>query len=162
VKLPRGLVLPLAAGFAPVLLALVMFFEGLSLTAYRDTGGVVTICYGHTAGVKMGDVATRSQCMGWLWDDLQNAIRTVDRHVKVDVGWLCRVSLVDFVFNVGSPNFVHSTLLRRFNAGDRLGAPDEFLRWMYVGGKDCRDPANNCSGIVTRRQVERELCLAAP
>lgn len=161
-KLPRGLVLPLAAGFAPVLLALVMFFEGFRLEAYRDTGGVWTICYGHTAGVRAGDVATRSQCMAWLWQDLQHAIGTVDRHLKADVGWLCRVGIVDFVFNVGSPNFVHSTLLRRFNAGDRYGAPDEFLRWTYVNGQDCRLPASNCSGIVTRREVERELCLVAP
>ncbi len=161
-KLPRGLVLPLAAGFAPVVLALVMFFEGLSLTAYRDTGNVWTICYGHTAGVRPGDIATRSQCAGWLWEDLQHAIRAVDSHLRADVGMLCRVALTDFVFNVGAPSFARSTLLRRFNAGDRLGAPDEFLRWTYVAGKDCRDPANGCGGIVTRRQVARELCLAAP
>lgn len=160
-KLPRGLVLPLAAGFAPVLLALVMFFEGLSLTAYRDTGGVWTICYGHTAGVKPGDVATRSQCMAWLWEDLQDAIKTVDRHLKAPVGWLCRVSHVDFVFQMGSGRYVPSTLLRRTNAGDPA-APDEFLRWVYVGGRDCRDAASNCGGVVTRGQVRRELCLATP
>lgn len=161
-NLPRGLVLPLAAGFAPVLLALVMFFEGLSLKAYQDTGGVWTICYGHTAGVKRGDVATRSQCVAWLWQDLQAAIGVVDRNLKADVGWLCRVAHADFVLNVGATNYTRSTLLRRFNAGDRRGAPDEFLRWVYVGGKDCRDPASGCSGILTRRQVERELCLVLP
>ena len=161
-KLPKGLVLPLAAGFAPLVLALVMFFEGLSLTAYRDTGGVWTICYGHTAGVRAGDTATRSQCTAWLWEDLQGAISSVDRLVKRDVGMLCRAALVDFVFNVGEPTFARSTLLRRFNAGDRLGAPNEFLRWVYVAGEDCRLPESGCPGIVTRREVERELCLAAP
>lgn len=28
--------------------------EGLSLTAYKDSAGVPTICYGETKGVKMG------------------------------------------------------------------------------------------------------------
>lgn len=158
-KLPRGLVLPLTAGFAPVLLALVMFFEGVRLTAYQDGGGVWTICYGHTAGVKPGDVASPAQCATWLWEDLQHAIGVVDRHLAADVGWLCRAAHVDFVFNVGGGNYQGSTLLRRFNAGDRRGAPDEFLRWVYVAGQDCRDPAANCGGIVTRREVARELCL---
>lgn len=160
-KLPRGLVLPLGGGFAAVLLAVVMFFEGLSLTAYRDTGGVWTICYGHTAGVTAGQVATRSQCTAWLWEDLQHAIGVVDKNLTAPVSWLCRVAHVDFVFNAGARNYTRSTLLRRFNAGDP-GAPDEFLRWVYVGGRDCRDPESNCPGIVQRRQVERELCVASP
>lgn len=161
-KLPRGLVLPLAAGFMPVLLALVMFFEGVRLTAYQDGASVWTICYGHTAGVKRGDVATMTQCVEWLRDDLQNSISAVDKHLKADVGWLCRVAHADFVFQMGETKYRKSTLLVRFNAGDRYGAPNEFLRWVYVGGKDCRLSESNCGGVVTRQQVRRELCLAAP
>lgn len=161
-KLPRGLVLPLAAGFMPVLLALVMFFEGISLKAYQDGAGVWTICYGHTAGVRPGDVATRAQCVAWLREDLQISIAAVDKHLKADVGWLCRVANVDFAFQMGETKYRRSTLLARFNAGDRYGAPDEFLRWVYTGGKDCRLAESNCGGVVTRQQVRRELCLAAP
>ncbi|MCE4058441.1 lysozyme [Pseudomonas sp. Au-Pse12] len=161
-KLPRGLVLPLAAGFMPVLLALVMFFEGCRLTAYQDGAGVWTICYGHTLGVKRGDVATVGQCMAWLQQDLQASISAVDKRLKPDVGWLCRVANVDWVFQFGETRYRRSTLLARFNAGDRYGAPDEFLRWVYVDGKDCRLAASNCGGVVTRAQVRRELCLAAP
>lgn len=161
-KLPRGLVLPLAAGFMPVLLALVMYFEGMSLKAYQDGAGVWTICYGHTLGVKRGDVATPAQCRAWLQDDLKWAIAAVDKRLKVNVGWLCRAANVDFAFQMGDDKFGRSTLLARFNAGDRYGAPDEFLRWVYVGGKDCRLAASNCGGVVIRAQVRRELCLAAP
>lgn len=161
-KLPRGLVLPLAAGFMPVLLALVMFFEGVSLKAYQDGAGVWTICYGHTLGVKRGDVATMGQCVAWLQEDLKWSIAAVDKRLKADVGWLCRAAHADFVFQMGEAKYRRSTLLSRFNAGDRYGAPDEFLRWVYVGGKDCRLSASNCSGVVTRAQVRRELCLAAP
>lgn len=161
-KLPRGLVLPIAAGFMPVLLALVMFFEGVSLKAYQDGADVWTICYGHTAGVKRGDVATMAQCVAWLRDDVQDAVRTVDRYLKADVGWLCRAAHADFVVQMGEPKYRSSTLLARFNRGDRYGAPDEFLRWVYVGGKDCRLADSNCDGVVTRQQVRRELCLVSP
>lgn len=160
-RLPPGLSLPVAKGFAAVLLALVMFFEGVRLTAYQDTGGVWTICYGHTAGVRRGDTASMAQCVAWLWQDLQHAIGVVDRLLKVDVGMLCRAAHVDFVFNVGAGNYSRSTLLRRFNAGDPL-ARDEFRRWVYVGGRDCRLAASNCAGILTRRETARELCEATP
>lgn len=161
-KLPRGLVLPIAAGFMPVLLALVMFFEGVSLKAYQDGADVWTICYGHTAGVKRGDVATMAQCVEWLRSDVVDSVATVDKLLKADVGWLCRVAHADFVVQMGEPKYRRSTLLARFNAGDRYGAPDEFLRWVYVGGKDCRVAASNCGGVVIRQQVRRELCLMSP
>lgn len=161
-KLPRGLVLPIAAGFMPVLLAIVMFFEGVSLKAYQDGADVWTICYGHTAGVKRGDVATMAQCVEWLRTDVRDSVATVDKLLKADVGWLCRVAHADFVVQMGEPKYRRSTLLARFNAGDRYGAPDEFLRWVYVGGKDCRIAASNCGGVVTRQQVRRELCLVSP
>lgn len=161
-KLPRGLVLPIAAGFMPVLLALVMFFEGVSLKAYQDGAGVWTICYGHTAGVKRGDVATMAQCVEWLRSDVVDSVATVDKLLKADVGLLCRAAHADFVVQMGEPKYRRSTLLARFNAGDRYGAPDEFLRWVYVGGKDCRVAASNCGGVVIRQQVRRELCLMSP
>jgi lysozyme len=33
------------------------------------------------------------------------------------------------------------------------------MRWTFVGGRDCRDPKNNCRGIVVRRDHARSLCL---
>lgn len=146
----------------PVLLALVMFFEGVSLKAYQDGADVWTICYGHTAGVKRGDVATMTQCLEWLRSDVVDSVATVDKLLKADVGWLCRVAHADFVVQMGEPKYRRSTLLARFNAGDRYGAPDEFLRWVYVGGKDCRVADSNCGGVVIRQQVRRELCLMSP
>lgn len=160
VKLPRGLVLPLAAGFAPVLLAFVLFFEGMQLKAYQDTGGVWTICAGHTKGVRPGDVATTAQCTGLLWEDLTEARTASYRQIPALIPWLCRVAVVDFAFQYGEPKLSSSTLRRRLNAGDLGGGANEFLRWVYVGGQDCRKAESNCSGIVTRAQARRELCLA--
>jgi len=49
-------------------------------------------------------------------------------------------------------NLRHSTLLRMVNAGDFLGAADQFLRWNKAGGKVL-------PGLVLRREAERQLFL---
>ena len=36
-------------------------FEGYSSTAYKCAGGVATIAWGHTRGVRMGDRCTKSE-----------------------------------------------------------------------------------------------------
>ncbi|ELJ8444305.1 glycoside hydrolase family protein, partial [Vibrio cholerae] len=67
--------------------------------------------------------------------------------------------LVSFVFNLGEGSFRRSTMLKLFNQGDWQNACREFSRWVYVNGKNCRDPDSECSGIVTRREVEQNACL---
>lgn len=49
--------------------ALIASWEGLRLTAYQDSGGVWTIGFGHTAGVKEGDTCTREQAALWMGED---------------------------------------------------------------------------------------------
>lgn len=109
--------------------------------------------------LRFGRDRNRASWLAWLQEDLQQAIKAVDRKLKVDVGWLCRVAHVDFVVQYGETKYGKSTLLGRFNAGDRFGAPNEFLRWAYVDGKDCRLAESKCGGIMTRQQVRRELCM---
>lgn len=41
-------------------------------------------------------------------------------------------ALVSFTFNNGENAFVSSTLRRKFNSKDYLGAASEFSRWVYV------------------------------
>lgn len=49
--------------------------EGLRLKAYRCTAGRLTIGFGHTKGVKAGDVTTEEQASAWLDDDMKQAIK---------------------------------------------------------------------------------------
>ncbi|PHM58412.1 lysozyme [Xenorhabdus hominickii] len=56
-------------------------WEGLKLKAYPDpaTGGIPwTIGYGHTKGVKKGDVITEQQAEDFLHDDLTFAYATLE------------------------------------------------------------------------------------
>ena len=46
------------------------------------------------------------------------------------------------------------------NQGDRVGSCNQFDRWVYVAGKDCRIASSNCRGIAKRRAEEKALCLS--
>lgn len=132
--------------------------EGTRLKAYPDTGGVWTICTGHTSGVRRGDVATRPQCAAYLRDDLQAVVSWVlQTFPKATL--MCKVALADMAFNAGRTAVGKSSMARLVLAGDFRGAAQAFMLWMYVAGKDCRDLANNCYGIVKRRMLQRDLCL---
>jgi lysozyme len=51
-------------------LELIKQFEGLRLKAYLCPGGVWTIGYGHTSGVKSGMVITKAQAEEYLLSDI--------------------------------------------------------------------------------------------
>ena len=143
-----------AAGGGALAMTLVIgpYFEGTELDSYRDAVGVWTVCTGHTATAAPGQTKTPVECETLLRSDLGSAIDAVDRRVTVPVAETTRAALVSFVFNVGAGAFGRSTLLRKLNAGDVVGACNELPRWVYAGGKRLR-------GLVRRRAAERELCL---
>ncbi len=146
----------MAAGAAVV--ALVAGFEGLRHTPYLDTGAVPTVCYGMTHGVEQRWYS-KQECDALLYSELAVAAQAVNRNLARPIPQPTFDAVVSFTYNVGEGSLRRSTLLRKLNSGDILGACKQLLRWVYVGPKDCRDPANNCRGIVTRRQAEHDLCM---
>lgn len=135
-----------------IALGLMSASEGEKHQAYQDPVGIWTICRGHIAGVKPGQVATAEQCAMLAEQDLSAAFVSVARLVKVELPDTRRAALADFVYNVGEGRFASSTLLRKLNAGDVVGACNELPKWVYAGGK-------KLPGLVKRRAIERELCL---
>lgn len=130
-------------------------FEGFRANAYPDpgTGGEPwTIGYGHTGGVRRGDVCDEAQADYWLRQDVKTAVSAVQDYVAVPVNQNQFDALVDFVYNVGSGNFAKSTLLKKLNAGDYEGAANEFPRWNKAGGKVM-------AGLTRRREAEKALFL---
>lgn len=61
-------------------------------------------------------------------------------------------AVVDFVFNLGPGRYAASTLRRRVNAGDWQGAADEFVKWVWGGGR-------KLPGLVARRSADAALIL---
>lgn len=140
------------------LMVLTPEMEGTRFKAYPDTGGVWTICTGHTGGVKRGDVATPLECSAYLQSDLGSSVDFAQSR-SGPVGLFCKIAIADMHYNVGHGAVAKSTLLRLANAGNQRGAAEQFGRWVYVGGKDCRVAANDCGGIPVRRAIQRELCM---
>lgn len=140
------------AGWAAIALTAVAGFEGLRQYAYLDPVGIPTICFGETKGVKMGDKATLEQCKGMLLDSLYEAHESVSRCVKVPMTDSREAALVSFTYNIGGNAFCKSTLVRKLNSGDVVGACNELPRWNKASGIVL-------PGLVKRREEEKKLCL---
>ena len=129
---------------------LIKSFEGLRLEAYRDAVGIPTIGYGHTGGVKLGDVITMDEAESLLQKDLRRFERAVESQINVHLTQSQFDALVSFTYNVGPEALRKSTLRRILNQGDYSGAAEEFLRWVKAGGK-------TLPGLVKRRNAEMQL-----
>ncbi len=127
--------------------------EGVSYIPYKDIVGVWTVCHGHTGkDIMLGKTYTKAECKALLNKDLATVARQINPYIKVDIPETMRGALYSFVYNVGAGNFRTSTLLRKINQGDIKGACDQLRRWTYAGGKQWK-------GLMTRREIEREICL---
>jgi len=113
-----------------------------------------TLGYGHTAGVKPGDTCTLEQGDALLQRDVAWAVEAVNRAVTVPLTQPQFDALVSFVYNVGAPNFFTSTLLRKLDAADYVGAAAEFAKWNHQDGEVV-------DGLTVRREQERTRFLEA-
>ena len=75
-------------------------FEGLRKEAYYDAAGVPTIGYGHTHGVRMGDVISEYWAEMFLKADLYDVEKQVDS-LGLDLNQPQFDALVSFAFNLG-------------------------------------------------------------
>lgn len=139
--------------------------EGNTLTAYRDGGGVVTICRGVTyidgQRVKMGTTLTKAQCDKLNQIEADKAIAWVKKHVHIPLTEPQIAGIASFCpYNIGPSKCFSSTFYRKLNAGDIEGACAELPKWTRDGGKDCsktKGQPNGCYGQVIRREQEAEL-----
>lgn len=130
---------------------LIKKFEGLRLEAYLCPAGVWTIGYGHTKGVKKGQVITQLEADNLLKEDLSSFEKGVTSLIKSNINQNQFDSLVSFAFNLGLANLKSSTLLKKVNANpnDRT-IVDEFLKWVYA-------KKVFLEGLHRRRQAEANL-----
>ena len=122
-------------------------FEGLRKEAYYDAAGVPTIGYGHTHGVRMGDVISEYWAEMFLKADLYDVEKQVDS-LGLDLNQPQFDALVSFAYNLGFYKLKTSTLLKTIKEGGNMRAiKQEFKKWIYAGGKI--QP-----GLVKRREWE--------
>lgn len=129
---------------------LVKSFEGFRDKAYLCPAGVVTIGYGTTENVQLGDCVTEVEAEELLRNDLLDASKAVDELVDVELSQSQYDALVSFIYNVGREAFRNSTMLKLINAGNFPGAALQFQRWNKGGGQVL-------PGLTRRRAAERAL-----
>jgi len=127
--------------------------KGTSHVAYFDSGGKLTIGYGHTGNVSPGQVITDAQATALLEQDTKDAEQAFQRLVNVEVNPNQRAAIVSLIFNIGSGAFAKSKARKYLNAGDFEKFEQAAFGdrgFIYVGKK--RMP-----GLVKRREQERTL-----
>lgn len=131
---------------------LIKKYEGFKPYAYLCPAGVVTIGYGHTRGVRLGQTCTEAEAEQFLREDLEIAEAEVNKvvdQVKLTQGNFD--SLVSFTFNLGARNFNTSTLRKKvLNDPADTTIMGEFGKWVYVKGKIS-------PGLQRRRLEESKL-----
>jgi lysozyme len=120
---------------------------------YYDIVNVLTVCDGITgAQVVAGRIYTATECADFRDQHLKEHGAGVLACTTVPLSQNQYDAFTLFTYNVGVSAFCKSSLLKKLNAGDYVGACDALLRWDYAGGK-------RVAGLTNRRQWERKLCL---
>lgn len=136
-----------------ILLELIKKYEGCRLHAYLCPAGVWTIGYGATGrGISNGVIWTQEQADARLYDDALRFYMEAGR--LSPILWLDgdkkHSAIADFCFNLGATRYKASTLKRKVDAGDWVGAQHEIQKWVWGGGK-------KLPGLVARRREEAAL-----
>ena len=127
-------------------LNLIKKFEGCRLKAYRCPAGVLTIGYGHTKGVKSGQVITQAQAEELLRQDIVNFCKKVDKYDKIyHFNENEYNALLSFVFNIGNLNQLTANGTR-----SKKVIGEKMKLYTKSGGK-------TLNGLVRRRNEEYEL-----
>ena len=130
--------------------------EGLSLKPYLCPAGIPTIGYGNTfyadgTKVTMQDLSiSLGQAEILLASTVNKFAVEVNKLLKVSLNQNQLDAVVSFAYNVGIGGFSGSTLLKKINAKDFIGAKLEFAKWNKANGKVL-------AGLTNRRIDEAKL-----
>lgn len=154
---------------------LIKSYETLKFSAYLPTkDDVWTIGWGHTKGVKKGDICTIDQAEKWFREDVsgvENEVNSLIEKWQVNLTQSMFDALVSLVFNVGGGAIkagkgnqalkqedLGSTIWRELtgwgkdNKSDYYSACQTFMLWRKQKGKDLL-------GLARRRAKEIVLFL---
>ena len=130
-------------------LDLIKRFEGFSRTVYFCSAGYPTIGYGHVVKDDEDFAAgiDEAQAEELLRQDAKIAERAVLRLINVPLTDGQFDALVSFTYNLGGGALQRSTLRRKINREEHAEVPEQFMRWVWAGGRKLK-------GLVRRRAAE--------
>jgi lysozyme len=133
------------------------------LRAYPDVvygWSLPTVCEGHTGpDVTRTTVFTLQQCQDLKSADLIETFMQLDKCMRLDMEINQLAAFLLLAINNGAARVCRSTIPTKVKQYRMPEACATILEFYKAGGKDCRDRANNCYGIVLRRQDEYTLCM---
>jgi lysozyme len=150
-KIPRKAITGLTLS-AAALVGIVMSESYTDRAVIPVPGDVLTIGFGSTAGVKIGDKITPHAALKRVLVDVQKFEGAVKTCVKVPLTQNEYDAYLSLSYNIGTGAFCRSTLVRKLNTGDYAGACSQILAWDKFKGKPLR-------GLTLRREREYQQCL---
>ena len=142
-----------AISLSATALVAIVLHEGYRENAYIPVAGdIPTIGFGTTSGVKLGDRTTPEKALQVAIRDVQNFEGAIKECVKVPLTQNEYDAYVSLSYNIGANAFCRSTLVKRLNSQDYIGACNQILRWDQFKGKPL-------DGLTKRRQEEHRKCL---
>ncbi len=133
--------------------------EGLRQWAYNDTGGILTVCRGHTGkDVERGKYYSLAQCEQYLDTDMLNAVLIVEK-CTTNLPANVLAAFADITYNAGSTaacDTKHSTAARYLKAGMVKEACAELPKWNKAKVAGVLVPL---PGLTKRRNAEVQVCL---
>lgn len=126
-------------------------------------GDVPTLGFGTTTGIRMGDRTTPVRALQRIASDLDTVYEAaVKRCVKVALHQAEYDVYVSMAYNIGASAFCSSTIVKRANEMNYVGACDAILMWKKAAGFDCSTPGNKrCAGLWTDRLRDHAKCMGA-
>lgn len=146
------------------LIELVKKYEGLRLTSYKDSTGVLTIGWGHTGkDVHQKQTITIEEAEQMLNQDLLLFWNAIGAKSTRDLLEYEQAALTSFAFNVGfgGKNIKDGLFFLKSGKPSTLWTHamnndedtyEDFLDWVYAGGK-------KLNGLVKRRKSESQMYL---
>jgi lysozyme len=128
--------------------------EGVRYNSYADVAGKRTIGVGHliTPLEKFVEPITSQQVDDLLSNDLIYAENAINANVKMPLAQNEFDALASFIFNIGTGAFRKSSVLTALNAGDKLTAANNMLKFNIY--HDAAGVAHVSSGLSNRRSDE--------
>ena len=132
-------------------LALIKEFEQCRLRAYKPTPEDVWTCgWGSTKGVTADTVWTQEEADAHFLEDIAWVEKCVNGAVTLPLTQNEFDACCSLCFNIGCSAFKGSTLAKKLNTSDLVGAEAEFKRWNRQAGKEL-------AGLTRRRAQEAVL-----
>lgn len=149
---PRSRITTGVLSASAVLLVSLAVSEGYrSVTYIPVEGDVPTIGFGTTQGVQPGDEIDPVTALQRKLIDIQKFEGAIKECVTVPLYQHEYDAFLSLTYNIGQKAFCSSTLVRKLNEFDYVGACAEIDRWVKFKGKTIQ-------GLVNRRARERALC----